>query len=58
MIVGFTKLTQKEAEIIPFCEAGELRDVVETNVEDSPNLGVSQRCKKLLRILLREANCE
>ena len=58
MIVCMADFTEKEAEIITFGETGELRNVVEPNVKDSPNAHIAQYGEELFRILLRESDCE
>ncbi len=46
--------TEEVREIIPLGEAGELRDVIQTNVEDTDDSSGLQLCKELLGGLFRE----
>jgi len=58
VIIRMADFPEKEPEIIPFREPGELRNVIQPNVKHAANARITQNDEKTLGVLLRESDCE
>ncbi len=57
LILGAANRSGEVSEVLPFCESGQLRNVVQSNVENALNAGLSQSLEEVLGRTLCKTDC-
>lgn len=57
-VVNGSNFIEKETEVVPFCEPGELRSVVEPNIDDAFHSCIAKEFEEEFRCRFRKADCE